>query len=167
MDVLAFELGTHLYALNVADVREVLRAVAITSLPSAPAVVDGVVDVRGEIVPVLNLRRRFGLPVQPPGPDEHMVLARAGERAMLLRVDAVRDVVRLTEDAVRALDGVIGGTAYVSGVVSLPDGLVMIHDPATFLSGAERDELDAAIAEAGGADDAQDGAGLEAGTGQG
>jgi len=80
MELLIFELAGQRYGLAVDDVREVVHAVSISPLPKAPAVVEGVINVRGTVTAVLDIRRRFGHPAKPLAPSDHFVLARAGER---------------------------------------------------------------------------------------
>ncbi|MEX1184196.1 MAG: chemotaxis protein CheW [Gemmatimonadota bacterium] len=141
MDVLTCRVGPHRLALPVGDVREVLRAAAITPLPGSPRLVDGVVDVRGEPVPVLNGRLRFDVPVRDLSPDEHFILVRAGRRSMLLRVDDVEGLATVPASAVNTLTELIVAERHVTGLVVLPDGMALLHDPETFLSAAESDRL--------------------------
>lgn len=145
MDVLICEVGEHRLAVRFPDVREVLRAVAITHLPGAPPAVDGLVDVRGEIMPVLNARARFGVSAQALTPDEHFVAVTAATRTMLLRVDRVVDIAVLEDASIRALDDVVAGPRYVSGIAAIPGGLALLHDPRAFLSEAESAELEVAL----------------------
>lgn len=141
MDVLVFGVQDQLYAVPVDDVREILRAVAVTRLPRAPRAVEGVVDVRGEIVPVLDIRGRFGLPRPEIGVDEHFVLTRAGERPVLLRADRALEVRSVEVEPVdEALEG-----EHLAGAARLADSLVLIYDLATFLSGSDADALDRAL----------------------
>src|SRR5205085_8492167 len=95
-DVLVFEVAGRRFGLPAAVVREVLRAVALTPLPKAPAVVEGLVNVRGTLVPVLDVRGRFGLPAKPLAPTDHLIVARAGGRLVALRVDHAHDLLPLT-----------------------------------------------------------------------
>src|SRR5436309_14010618 len=71
-EVLIFEVGSQRYGLPAAGVRELVRAVTVTPLPRAPAIVEGVIDLRGTIVPVLDIRARFRLPAKPPEPPHHL-----------------------------------------------------------------------------------------------
>src|SRR5688572_3677891 len=87
MDVLVFEVGGVRYGLPASQVREIVRAVTIVPLPRAPAIVEGVVNVHGTVVPVLDLRTRFRLPAKPLSHTDHLVLAWAGPRLVALRAD--------------------------------------------------------------------------------
>lgn len=144
-EVLVFIVGGVRCALPLADVREVVRAVAITALPTSPAIVEGVIDVRGRVVPVLDLRARLGLPAEPVGPEQKLVIADADERRVAVRVDSVDWVTQLDEDEIAAPERVVRGIGYLAGVGRLPDGLVLVHDLATFLEQGEAEALSAAL----------------------
>ena len=118
--------------------------VAPTRLPQAPAVVDGIINVRGELVPVLNVRRRFGLAPTPPSPADHLILART-DRLVALRVDRVADILSIDAAAIEHLAPMVPGAVYVSSIARLPDGLILIQDLPKFLSSDERLELTKAM----------------------
>lgn len=144
-EVLLFEVGGQRYALPTADVRELVRAVAITPLPGAPPVIEGVVNVRGQVMPVLDVRARFALPPKPLDPSDIFVVASAGPRGVILRVDRASQLT-LVDDAAMAPPGSLGlAASHLAGVAKLDDGLVLIHDLATFLSAAEGESLEEAL----------------------
>lgn len=142
MNVMVFERESARYGIALEDVREVVRAVAITRLPGAPAVVEGVIDVRGELMPVLDMPRRFGLASRAVEPDELLILARAAARTVALRTQRV---LWMGEIEVEDAEHITSGAEYVAGVARLEDGLVLIHDLGTFLSQAEAAALDHAL----------------------
>ena len=144
-EVLVFELGSQRYGLPTADVLELVRAVAITPLPNAPAVVEGVVNVRGRVLPVLDVRARFRLPVKPLDPSDHFIVAEAAGRGVILRVDRASHLALVDESSVQAPATLGPSATYVAGVAKLADGLLLIHDLATFLSAAESASLDEAL----------------------
>jgi len=144
-EVLVFEVGSQRYALPTADVCELVRAVAITPVPGAPGVIEGVVDVRGRVLPVLDVRARFRLPAKALDPSDHFIVASAGTRGVILRVDRATHLALLDEASVQPPQTLGPGAAYVAGVARLEDGLVLIHDLTTFLSSAEADSLDEAL----------------------
>lgn len=146
MHAVIFTIDDRRYGVPVADVVEIVRAVAITRVPGAPPAVAGVIDVRGTVVPVLDTRLRFGHPPRALSPDERFVIARAGARTVALRAD---DVAALEELAPAQLDDAAARVAaadHIVGIARLPDGLVLVHDVARFLSAAEADALDGALA---------------------
>jgi purine-binding chemotaxis protein CheW len=146
MDVLVVDIGGQRYGLPALGVREVLRAVTITPLPSAPPVVEGVVAVRGEVLPVLDVRRRFRHPPRPLSAADHLVVARAGERLVVVRVDRALDLVSLDPGQVEEARRVVPEETRVAGIARLPDGLVLIHHLDAFLETQEGQALDAALA---------------------
>ena len=84
MDVLVFEISGLRYALPTSDVSELARAVTIVPLPKGPPIVEGIINVRGRIVPVLDIRSRFRLPPKAVSPTDHLILAHAGQRLVAL-----------------------------------------------------------------------------------
>lgn len=146
MDVLVFELDQRRCGLPLGGVREVLRAVRVMPLPSAPEVIEGVIDLRGEIVPVLDVRARFGLPRRPLEPSDHLVVTRVRQRVVVLRVDRALDLKRVRDEDVAAVADITPAAPRVAGVARLPDGLIVIHDLPAFLSEAESATLDVAMA---------------------
>lgn len=144
-DLLVFALGEHRFAVPASSVVEVVRVVASAALPGAPAIVEGVINVRGALVPVLDIRARFGVPPISVDPEQHLIIARAGRCTVALRVDRALDLTTVAEDAVEAVERVAPGTPLVAGVARLPDGVLVIHDLDRFLALDEAVQLDAAI----------------------
>jgi purine-binding chemotaxis protein CheW len=122
--------------------------VAIAPLPKAPPIVEGVINLRGTLVPVLDLRQRFGLPSVPVAPEQHLVIARTGHRVVALRVDRALGFVDVEERAIVPPERVAPGAEHVAGIAKLPDGLLVIHDLDRFLSLEEARQVDAAIGDA-------------------
>jgi len=147
VEVLVFEVEGERWALPAADVRELVRAVAVSRLPGAPRGVDGVIDVRGELVPVLDLRGRLGLPARAVRPDEHFVIAHAG-RTVAIRADRAVEIATIDGSTLADPRAAVPSAAHVSAVARLPEGMVLIHDLRAFLDPAEAGALDAALAEA-------------------
>ena len=148
MQLVIFELGDQRFGLLEEDVREVVRAVSITPLPKAPAVVEGVINVRGNVTAVFDIRKRFALPPKALEPADQFMLARVAGRNVAIRVDRATDLVALDPGVVENATKVVPRGEYIAGVAKLPDGLVLIHDLAAFLSQAEEAVLDRAMAEA-------------------
>ncbi|HEX8274653.1 MAG TPA: chemotaxis protein CheW [Longimicrobiaceae bacterium] len=149
MEILLFDVAGERCALPLADVLRVVPAAAVAPLPGAPPVVEGVLDLRGRVVPVLSLRRRFALPDRPLRPDEVFVVVAVGGRVVALRADAALGIARVEDGDVVPAARVVARPGHVGGVARLPDGLALIHDLGTFLSEAEAAGVDAALAAAG------------------
>jgi purine-binding chemotaxis protein CheW len=136
-EFLIFDLEGMRYGLPVADVREIVRAVLPVPLPEAHGAVEGVINLRGCVVPVLDLRRRFRLPARPIEPTDHLVITRAAGRLVALRVDRVVELARLAEDDVQEVAA--------ARVAKLPNDLVVIQDPGALFTEAESSALDRAL----------------------
>ena len=145
MHAIVFEIGDRRFGLEVNAVREIVRAVAIAPLAGAPAIVEGVINLRGTIVPVLDVRQRFGMPRTPLTVDQHFVVARAGTRLVALRVDRALELTTLDDGAVEPLDVLAVASDYVESVAKLPDGVLVIHDLTRLLDGDEGARLDDAV----------------------
>jgi purine-binding chemotaxis protein CheW len=144
-EVVLFELSCRRYGIPVADTAEILRIVAITPLAKAPPIIEGAVNVRGEVIPVFDIRGRFGLPAKPIAPSDNLIVARAGVRRVAIRTDQATNVVSLMEDDLADAANLTGHMDYIAGIAKLPDGLVLIHDLKTFLTAAESQALDDAL----------------------
>ncbi len=146
VQVLRFDVGTLRCAVPLANVREVQRAVAITALPGAPAVVKGVIDVRGEVLPVIDPAIRLGLPRRPLRSTDSFIFLWTGSRNVALRADAVHWIEELARGSVAGAEQLTRGGVAVAGVARMPEGLVLLHDAEGLLRQAEEEALEEALA---------------------
>jgi purine-binding chemotaxis protein CheW len=145
LQIVVFTLAEQRYALHLERVERTARMVEITPLPKAPEVVLGVINVHGEIIPVLDIRKRFHLPEQETCLSSQMIIASTKRRLVALVADAVNGVVTLPEGGLVQPASILPQLEYVEGVALLDGGMVFIHDLDAFLSLKEARELDAAI----------------------
>ena len=145
MQAIIFDVAGQRYGLPLPVTREIFQAVEVTPVAGAPGVIEGVVDVRGELCPVMNLRRRFGLAASPEDPAHHLVQAAINGRTVLLRVDRALDIADIQADQVQDILEVLPRAGHIAGVARLPDGMVLIADLDAFLTEAESEELDEAL----------------------
>ena len=138
------------YALPVPAVERVLPMVAVSALPRGPEIALGVINLEGAVVPVLDIRRRFGRPPREYGLGAHLLVARTARRRVALAVDQVLGVSNVPGSAVAAPETVLPRTEYVAGIAALADGLLFIHDLDTFLSLDEEQGLTRALEGIGG-----------------
>jgi purine-binding chemotaxis protein CheW len=143
--LVVFTLDEGRYALYLSAVERILRTVEITPLPKAPEIVLGVVNVQGRIIPVVNIRKRFGLPEREMNLSDQLIIARTSRRAVALVADEVSDVTQIPEEEVVKAEKVVPGMDYVEGVVKLEDDMVLVHDLDRFLSLEEEKALDEAM----------------------
>jgi purine-binding chemotaxis protein CheW len=147
--LITFTLETQRYALTLSSVDFVVRAVEITPLPKAPAVVLGIINVRGRVIPVVDIRKRFGLPPRELGLSDQLIIAHTPKRPVALVADRVDGVIGIDEREIIGADEVAPRTGHVAGVVKLAGGLMLIHDLAGFLSLDEENTLNGALKESG------------------
>lgn len=142
--LVVFTLHEQRYALRLPAVTRIVRVAEITVLPGAPDIVLGVVNLQGQIIPVVDLRKRLGLAARDVQLTDHLIIARTSLRPMALLVASVIGVIDGPQSQVSA--SIQADTTYVAGVLKLADGLVLIHDLDTFLSPVEDVLLDQALA---------------------
>ena len=147
LPLVVFVLDGQGYALRLSGVERVLPMVAVSPLPRAPAVALGVINFHGQVVPVLDIRRRFGLSSRDYGLAAHLLVARSARRTLVLPVDEVLGVREVPVKGVTSADAVLPGIGHVAGIVALEDGLLFIHDLDTFLSLDEEGQLTEALEE--------------------
>lgn len=108
-ELLAFCLGTEEYALDILRIAEIIKMRPITEVPRAPQFIPGIISVRGQVVPIVDLRLRLRRPPAAPTKDSRiLIVTREGEPFGLI-VDAVRHVVRLRDEELEATPPTIGG----------------------------------------------------------
>lgn len=148
MDALLFELAGARYALATAYVREVIRAVLVEPLPQAPPVIAGVINYRGSIIAVIDMRRRLGLASRPVAPEDHFLVVEALGRCLALHVDLPLELAELSPVPIAELCAlpVPAGASYIAAAVPTDEGVILIHDLPAFLSQDEVVSLDRALA---------------------
>jgi len=139
-----FGLDTGRYAISLAAVDRIVRAVHVTPLPLAPGIVLGAINVAGCVLPVLDIRRRFGLPERNINLTDHFLIARTAQRRVVLVIDAAQGVLEHPSTDMMDVESMAPGLAHIRGVMTLEDGLVLIHNLEQFLSADESHALDEA-----------------------
>jgi purine-binding chemotaxis protein CheW len=143
--LVVFSLEEHRYALLLSVVETALRVVEVVPLPKAPEIVLGVINLRGEVVPVFNARKRFRLSERAILLSDHLLVAKTPGRKVALLVDSVNEVVACPEENLIAAKRVHPEIEYLQGVAKLDSQLVLIHDLAKFLSLEEESSLEEAL----------------------
>ncbi len=143
--LVVFRLDEQRYALPLAVVERIVRAVEVTALPNAPDIVIGAIVVAGRVIPVLNIRRRFQLPERGIGPADQFLIGRTAHRTVVLVVDAAQGVTERRRTDIVGSAQIVPGLEQFHGVIKLDDGLVLIHDLERFLSLDETCALDEAM----------------------
>lgn len=143
--IVQFDVDGQRIGLFAPDVVEVLRAAAAAPLPGAPAVVTGLLNVRGALVPVFDVRSRFGLRPRPLRHTDQLILANAPSRRIAFAVDRVDGLVAIPTADLQLARDLPATSRGVAGVARMGDGMIVIWDLGAFLTEAEAAELDAAL----------------------
>lgn len=144
IQLVVFSLDELRYALHLFTVERIIASVAATSLPKAPDIVLGVINVHGNILPLLNLRKRFNLPEKEMDLSDQIIIAHISRRTVALVVDEVLSVIDISPQEMITAEEIVPGMEYIEGVTKLKDGMILIHDLDKFLSLEEEEMLEKA-----------------------
>jgi purine-binding chemotaxis protein CheW len=144
LQVVGFRIGRETFGLPISSVREIVRVPEITSVPNAPDYIEGVINLRGRIIPVVDLRKRFGEPVAEPSKKNRIVVVEMEQRAIGLIVNSASEVLRIPPSEIEAPSNVFqeGELNYITGVGKLNGRLVILLDLNRVLQRGELHRLD-------------------------
>ncbi|MCC6027526.1 MAG: chemotaxis protein CheW [Archaeoglobus sp.] len=131
VQVIVFRLGEERYGVDISQVREIIRPSQITRIPNAPDFVEGVINLRGQITTIVNLRKRFGMPPKPIDNDTRIIVVEHNNAIIGMMVDTVNEVKYLPQKDIEALPSIITAreeARFLKGVGKLPDGLLILID---------------------------------------
>ena len=140
-----FTLDDQQYTLPLLNVERIIPAAYVTPLPKAPDIVAGVINVQGQVMPVLSLRKRFHLPERPLEPADQFIIAHTSRKTVALIVDLVIGVLDIPKQAIVSQTDILPYLEYVAGVAKQEDGVILIHDLEACLSLDEERTLDIAL----------------------
>jgi len=128
--LVVFDLAGESYGVEINAVREIIRMQEVTNVPDSPAYVEGVMNLRGSVIPVVDLRRRFGLAVTDATADSRVVVVDISGEGIGVIVDAVTEVLRISEASVSPTSTVITteDSFYIEGIAKLDDRLLILLD---------------------------------------
>ena len=139
------------YALPLLSVRRVLRMVEVTPLPKAPSVVLGVVDMHGEMIPIMSMRKRLGMDEPEADPAAQILVAETPRRSMGLVVHEVTGVQPFKQEEIISAKTMVSGVEHIAGLARIEEGIVLIHDLEKFISPQEEEQLEGLLARGAGA----------------
>lgn len=129
-EFLCFRLGDEEYGINIMEIKEIIKPRELTEVPRTPGFVDGVLSLRGVIVPVFTMRKRLGMALNYDGSQERIVIVRCGDGLHGLRVDRVTDVVKIANTDREATPSILEGVAreFVAGIGRTGKRMLIILD---------------------------------------
>lgn len=145
--IVTFRLAGELFAAEIGTVERVLRYEPPRAIPGAPEWIPGVIEHQGKVVPVVDLRVRFGLPAERPGAQARLIVLTAAGEYVAAIVDAVLDVRRVEGDQLTAPPSLFRGLAgeFLRGLTQRDGELVVVLDAERLLTSQERLALEPAL----------------------
>jgi purine-binding chemotaxis protein CheW len=134
-----FDLSEEAYGVDIGSVREIISMQEITRVPRTPEFVEGIIDLRGKVIPVVDLRKKFGLPVGEQDKNNRIVVVDIAGQDIGVVVDAVNEVLRVPSNSVEPPSSIITTTdsEYLLGIAKLEDRLIILLDLERLLSSIE------------------------------
>jgi len=138
-----FKVGAELYALDIMKIKEIIRPQKLTPIPKAPSFIEGVINLRGAVIPVADMRKRFDQPVRQDNRKSRIVICSLAGKIIGLLVDEVTEVQRYGRKEIAPAPQFIKGAQadYFLGVARRGDELIMLIDLEKVLSTEEKIEL--------------------------
>jgi len=143
IQVACFKLGDDLYAIDIMRIKEIIRPQKLVTLPKAPSFVEGVLNLRGAVIPVIDLRKRFDMPPLEIGQNRRLLIIALAGCVIGIAVDEVTEVITIHVADIKPPPHVTQGVGaeYLLGVCLALDSMIMLLNPDRFLTGRETDEL--------------------------
>jgi purine-binding chemotaxis protein CheW len=136
IQLVVFDLASEHYGVDISDVREIMRMQNITKVPGAVSYVEGVINLRGKVLPVLDLRKRLGLKVAEQTEESRIVVVDIADGEVGVIVDAVTEVLRVPNASIEPPSSMVaqGNSDYLRGIAKLTDRLIILLDLNKLLS---------------------------------
>lgn len=130
LQLVTFRIGEEEFGVDILAVQEIIRLLQITPVPRAPASIEGVINLRGKVIPVVNMRSRFSLPARQATSQTRIVVMELEEKIVGFLVDAVSEVLRIPAATVEEPPPVVAGigSEYIRGVGKLDGRLLILLD---------------------------------------
>jgi purine-binding chemotaxis protein CheW len=143
LQLVIFSIGREEFAVEVTQVREIIRMEEITRMPKSPPFVEGIINLRGQIIAVIDLAKRLNLEPGERGGEARIIVVESGDLKVGMIVDSVSEVLRVSSEAVEPTPALATdvSTAYLQGVVKQDGRLIILLDLTKVLSLEEMAEI--------------------------
>src|ERR1700693_5045048 len=147
LQVVGFRIGNETYGVRISAVREIVRVPEITAVPNAPDIIEGVINLRGKIIPVMDLRKRFGRSAIEPDKRNRILVVELDNKLLGLIVSSASEVLKIPPSEIAAPGSVFADSEanYVTGVGKLKGRLIILLDIARLLRQPEYRKLEEAV----------------------
>jgi purine-binding chemotaxis protein CheW len=145
LQLVSFKIGEEEFGVDILKVQEINRMVEVTRVPNAPEYVDGVINLRGKVIPIVDLRRRLGMPRKEHSKDTRIVVVELNGKITGFVVDAVSEVLRIPRSVTEPPPSIVAGieAEYITAVGKLEDRLLILLDLERIFSAQETQQLKA------------------------
>jgi purine-binding chemotaxis protein CheW len=145
--VVVFKIGAEEFAVDILLAKEVIVPREITPVPDTEEFVEGVMNLRGNLVPIIDLRKRLRAPAATTSREQRIVIANVDDRTAGLIVDGASEVIRITDDMIEAVPDVISelSAGYVEGIINVKNRFITLIDLRKALSAEVLSELDCVV----------------------
>lgn len=140
-----FRIANQTFAVKLEEVYRIVRIVHVTPVPEAPPVIEGIINVQGEVIPVVNLRKRFQMNLRDLSLDDQILLVNANNRVLGLLVDEVTDIIESDLSEIVNQESILPGANRIEGVMKNAEDMIMIQDIDALLSADEEIKLDQSL----------------------
>jgi purine-binding chemotaxis protein CheW len=136
----AFQVGGEEYVIDIMRIREIIRPIRITAVPRAPDFIEGVINLRGEVIPVVDLRKRLSVPASQTRKKVRYIICSVGGRRVGLVVDAVTEVLRIPRSALKSTPALLArsGPRFFLGVCGPQERLKLLLNIKALLESQEK-----------------------------
>lgn len=134
--LVVFILGTEEYAIDISYAQEIIRVPKLTSLPNTPEFIEGVFNLRGKVIPVIDLKKRFGFGQSERSEDNRLLILDLGGLKLGIIVDDVSEVIKIDEKSIQSISDEIAGISKncMKGICLIDQRIIMILDAEEFKS---------------------------------
>jgi purine-binding chemotaxis protein CheW len=141
--LVVFALANEQYGVNISAVESIIKLQPITGVPHAPDFVEGVTNLRGTVLPVIDLRKRFSLPAEDATRETRIVVVEMDGETVGMVVDAVLEVLRVSEEAIEPPSPIVTtvDSAFIKGIAKVDERLIILLDLGQVLSVEEKADL--------------------------
>ena len=141
--LVTFSIGDEEYGVGILRVQEIIRMMPVTKVPSCPDFVEGVINLRGMVIPVVDMRKRFEMPAKPFDVHTRILVMESEIQVMGYIVDSVREVMRIDPSRIEAAPTEVAGVGseYIKGMVQNGNKLLILLDLNDLLSESEKGAL--------------------------
>lgn len=143
LQLVTFHLGEEEFAIDILNIQGINRMVEVTRVPNAPSYVEGIINLRGSVLPIIDLRKRLGLPAKDYDKNTRFIVVEISSKVIGFIVDNVNEVLRINEDVTEPPPPMLAGidAEYITAVGKLEGRLLILLDLERVLSDEQREEI--------------------------